>query len=200
MRLSWGGERERGREWWRGVKKVMHGQPKCKKWRLIERLEELLTTGFDKERKKESWSMLKVIWPGVVKHFSCTCSLCPWVYTAGCYWFSALSQSRAANAVWPVSQCQTFNAHIQSHRAYICHYKRTFIAQEPICHGKMLNAFIFNIPESSSQPLWGGCWTELTSWGMSLNYTPRGGLTNHKSVSQDYISVEANVSLKWFYK
>lgn len=50
VRLSWG---EREREWRRGMKKVIYGQPKCKKWRHTERTKELLTTGFDRQGKGE---------------------------------------------------------------------------------------------------------------------------------------------------
>lgn len=106
----------------------------------------------DWERDEESLCMLRVIWPGVVKHFSSTC-LCPYtVYTAGCSWCSALSQSRTANAACSASQCQTFNTHIRRHThrntqllsphchgAYICHYKRTFTARELVCPRKMSN-------------------------------------------------------------
>lgn len=86
VRLSWG---EGEREWWRGWcmdtqspkdGDILREKRSC--WPLVL---------IDKERKKGRWSMLKVIWPGVVKHFSSTCSLCPWVYTAGCSWFFALS-------------------------------------------------------------------------------------------------------------
>lgn len=100
---------------------------------------ELLTSCLiDRKRKKACLSL--VIWPGVGKYVSPLCSLCPWVYTAGCSWCSALSQSRTANAACFVSQSQTFNIHtyVQTHthtelssthwnRAYMCYYKRTLL-------------------------------------------------------------------------
>lgn len=98
-----------------GVEGIMH------RWTLRDRrrLKKMLSCWpaflLNQDSEREGVS-IQVVWPGVVKHFSSTCSLCSGVYTAGCSWCPALSQSRTANAARSVSQCQTFKTHMNTHR------------------------------------------------------------------------------------
>lgn len=129
-------------------------------------------------------------------------------------WLSALSQARTTNAVWPVSQCRTqthtyTNTHAgfsspRPHRAHVCHYKRTFTVPQPVCERK--NVKLVEIPhfEHSRKLNTAIVWILLDGVNKTrvetVNYTPCRGLTDHRSVSQDYVSVEESVPLKWYYK
>lgn len=81
-----------------------------------------------KEGRKECEYTLKVIWPGVVKHFSSFQLFCPRVHTAGCSQWPALTQSRTANVACSVSQSLTFKTRMWASRE-TCRVLITFVQE-----------------------------------------------------------------------